>query len=200
MPQGKKPCGIFEKWRNEEQNCLIYSEMWRIFDEMSAKKKKKWILSAASLLIGVACALVLGAVFYGAMAYQLAGGEAAQTGAAQAEGALALGDAQPVSEQTLEERHGGQDCTVLVRLYEMEDGTQAEAITAQPAAYIERLSEEKWTAQLITGFVLAGMDAVYAVRGEEAMLCAREGDTVYALLSQADEQTLYALGASATVE
>ena len=132
--------------------------------------------------------------------YQLAGGEAAQTGAAQAEGALALGDAQLVFEQTLQERHGGQDCTVLVRLYEMEDGTQAEAITAQPAAYIERLSEEKWTAQLITGFVLAGMDAVYAVRGEEAMLCAREGDTVYALLSRADEQTLYALGASAAVE
>ena len=74
MPQGRKPCGIFEKWRNEEQNFLIYSKMWRIFGEMSAKKKKKWILSAASLLIGVACALVLGAVFYGAMAYQLAGG------------------------------------------------------------------------------------------------------------------------------
>ena len=89
---------------------------------------------------------------------------------------------------------------MLVRRYALENGTQAEAITAQPAAYIERLSEEKWTPQLITGFVLAGMDAVYAVRGEEAMLCAREGDTVYALLSRADEQTLYALGASAAVE
>ena len=84
---------------------------------MSAKKRKKWIFSAVSLLVGAACALVLGAVFYGAMAYQLAGGEAAQTGAAQAEGALALGDAQLVFEQTLQERHGGQDCTVLVRLY-----------------------------------------------------------------------------------
>ncbi len=167
---------------------------------MSAKKRRKWIFSAVSLLVGAVCALVLGAVFYGAMAYQLAGGEAAQTGAAQAEGSLALGDAQLVSEQTLQERHGGQDCTVLVRLYEMEDGTQAEAITAQPAAYIERLSEEKWTAQLITGFVLAGMDAVYAVRGEETMLCARKGDTVYALLARAEEQTLYALGASAAVE
>ena len=200
MPQGKKPCGIFEKWRNEEQNCLIYSEMWRIFDEMSAKKKKKWILSAASLLIGVACALVLGAVFYGAMAYQLAGGETAQIGETQASGALALDGAQLMSEQAMEERRGGQNCMVLVRRYALEDGTQAEAITAQPAAYIERLSEEKWTAQLITGFVLAGMDAVYAVRGEEAMLCARAGDTVYALLAQADEQTLYALGAAAGVE
>lgn len=167
---------------------------------MSAKKKRKWIFGIVSLLIGTACALVLGAVFYGAMAYQLAGGEAAQTGTAQMTGALALGDAQLLSEQTLQERHGGQDCTVLVRRYALEDGTQAEAITAQPAAYIERLSEEKWTAQLITGFVLAGMDAVYAVRGEEAMLCAREGNTVYALLSRADEQTLYALGAAAAVE
>ena len=142
--------------------------MWRISGEMSAKKRKKWIFSAVSLLVGAACALVLGAVFYGAMAYQLAGGEAAQTGAAQAEGTLALGDAQPVFEQTLQERHGGQDCTVLVRLYEMEDGTQAEAITAQPAAYIERLSEEKWTAQLITGFVLA---AACAGWGGVSVLC-----------------------------
>ena len=95
--------------------------MWRTFGEMSAKKKKKWIFSAVSLLIGTACALVLGAVFYGAMAYQLAGGEAAQTGAAQTTGALALGDAQPVSEQTLQECHGGQDCTVLVRRYALEN-------------------------------------------------------------------------------
>lgn len=175
--------------------------MWRIFVKTSAKKKRKWVFSAMSLLVGTICALVLGAVFYGAMAYQLAGGEAAaQTGAAQTTGALALGDAQLVSEQTLQERHGGRDCTVLVRRYALEDGTQAEAITAQPAAYIERLSEEKWTAQLITGFVLAGMDAVYAVRGEEAMLCARAGDTVYALLAQADEQVLYAMGAAAGVE
>ena len=77
-----------------------------------------------------------------------------------------------------------------MRRYALEDGTQAEAITAQPAAYIERLSEEKWTAQLITGFVLAGMDAVYAVRGEEALLCARAGDTVYAPLARAAEQAL----------
>ena len=166
---------------------------------MSAKKRKKWIFSAVSLLVGAACALVLGAVFYGAMAYQLAGGEAAQTGAAQAEGALALGDAQPVSEQTLEERHGGQDCTVLVRRYALEDGTQAEAITAQPAAYIERLSEEKWTAQLITGFVLAGLDAVYATRGDECLLAAREGEAVYLLRVAGDEQRAYALGASAVL-
>ncbi|MGN0773006.1 MAG: hypothetical protein ACI4MP_04370 [Candidatus Ventricola sp.] len=155
-----------------------------------------------SLLVGAACALVLGAVFYGAMAYQLAGGEAAaQTDAAQADGAtLAIEGAQLLSEQTQTERRGGEDCTVLVRRYALEDGTQAEAITARPAAYIERLSEEKWTAQLITGFVLAGMEAVCAVRGEDAMLCAREGDTVYALLAQADEQTLYALGAAAGLE
>ena len=167
---------------------------------MSGRRKKKWISSAVNLLIGTACALVLGAVFYGAMAYQLAGGEAAQAEEAQVSGTLVLGGAQLLSEQTRTERHGGQDCTVLARVYQLEDGTQAEAITAQPAAYIERLSEEKWTAQLITGFVLAGMNAVYAVRGEEAMLCAREGETVYALLAQADEQTLYALGATAGVE
>ncbi|MGN0775495.1 MAG: hypothetical protein ACI4MM_02340 [Candidatus Ventricola sp.] len=153
-----------------------------------------------SLLVGAACALVLGAVFYGAMAYQLAGGETAAQETEEAGGRLMLGGAQLISEQTVLERHGGQDCTVLARRYQLEDGTQAEAITAQPAAYIERLSEEKWTAQLVTGFTLAGLDAVYAVRGEDVMLCAREGGTVYALLTQADEQTLYAMGAAAGLE
>ena len=167
---------------------------------MSAKKKKKWIASAVSLLVGAACALVLGAVFYGAMAYQLAGGETAAQAMEESGGRLMLGSAQLISEQTTLERHGGQDCTVLERRYQLEDGTQAEAITAQPAAYIERLSEEKWTPQLMTGFALAGLDAVYAARGEDVMLCAREGDTVYALLTQADEQTLYALGAAAGLE
>lgn len=167
---------------------------------MSAKKKKKWIISAMSLLVGAACALVLGAVFYGAMAYQLAGGGTAAQATEASGGRLMLGGAQLISEQTSLERHGGQDCTVLTRRYQLEDGTQAEAITAQPAAYIERLSEEKWTAQLMTGFALAGLDAVYAVRGEDGMLCAREGETVYALLAQADEQTLYGLGAAAGLE
>lgn len=167
---------------------------------MSAKKKKKWIASAVSLLVGAACALVLGAVFYGAMAYQLAGGETAAQATEESGGRLMLGSAQLISEQTTLERHGGQDCTVLERRYQLENGTQAEAITAQPAAYIERLSEEKWTPQLMTGFALAGLDAVYAARGEDVMLCAREGDTVYALLTQADEQTLYALGAAAGLE
>ena len=154
------------------------------------------------MLIGTACALLLGAVFYGVMAYQLAGSEtAAGTRTAQADGAmLTLEGAQLLSEQTQTERHGGQDCTVLMRRYQLEDGRQAEVITAQPAAYVERLSEEHWTAQLKTGFVLAGLDAVYAVRGEDAMLCARDGDTIYALVTQADEQTLYALGASAGLE
>lgn len=169
---------------------------------MSAKKKENRIASAMSLLVGVACALVLGAVFYGAMAYQLAGGEpAAQAERAAEPGTLlALEGAQLLSEQTLHERYGGQTCTALVRRYRLDNGMQAEAVTARPAAYIERLSEEKWTAQLITGFVLAGMEAVYAVRGEEAMLCARNGDTVYAVLAQAGEQELYALGAAASLD
>lgn len=158
--------------------------------------------NAVSLLIGTACALVLGAVFYGAMAYQLAGDEAqaAQEGGGQASGVLALEEAQLLSERTLRERRGGQDCEGIERQYQRTDGVQVTAITARPAAYIERLSEENWTAQLITGFTLAGLEAVYAVRGGETMLCARQGDTIYMLLAQTDEQTLYALGAAAVLE
>lgn len=161
---------------------------------------KKWVQNAASLLVGTACALVLGAVFYGAMAYQLAGGETVQAETAQMSGTLALEEAQLLSEQTLHERHGGQECTVLERRYQREDGTQATLITASPAAYIERMSEENWTARLITGFSLAGLEAVYATCEGEAMLCARQGDAVYMLLAQTDEQTLYALGVGAGLE
>lgn len=169
---------------------------------MVGKKGKKWMRNAVSLLIGTACALVLGAVFYGAMAYQLAGDEAqaAQEGGGQASGVLALEEAQLLSEQPLHERRGGQDCEGIERQYQRTDGVQVTAITARPAAYIERLSEENWAAQLITGFTLAGLEAVYAVRGGETMLCARQGDTIYMLLAQTDEQTLYALGAAAVLE
>ncbi len=162
-----------------------------------AGNRRKWIAGAISTLIGVACALVLGVLFYVAMAYQLAGGDRAE--GAQAQGLLAIADATLASEQTVSARYGGQDCTAVVRTYSLADGTQAEAVTAQPAAYIERMSEEGYVPQLITGFSLAGMDAVYAVRGQEGMLCARQGETIYMLRAQADEQAIYALGAAAGI-
>ena len=70
-------------------------------------------------------------------------------------------------------------------------------ITASPAAYIERMKQEGWQAQLVTGFAIGETDAVYARSGENAMLCARDGETVYMIIAQADEQTLYALGVDA---
>ena len=63
--------------------------------------------------------------------------------------------------------------------------------------YIERLSAEGWQAQLVTGFAIGETDAVYARSGENAMLCAKDGETVYMIIAQADEQTLYALGVDA---
>lgn len=165
---------------------------------MKAKNKGKWLSHAVGMAIGLACALVLAAVFYGAMAYQLAGErpQEAQAAAAAGENALlALADAQLISETAAAEEMGGMTCTVVTRIYRTESGLEAEAISASPAAYIERLSEEKWTAQLITGFVLAGMDAVYSVRGEEGLLSCRDGENIYMLRGRADEQTLYSLGA-----
>lgn len=174
---------------------------------------------AISLLIGIACALALGAIFYGAMAYQLAGGEdggARQTQAVQAtpaplaQGAdaaamypgalLTLSDAQLVNETAEDVRMGGTLCRVATRTYTLEDGTQAEAVSAYPGAYLERLSQEGFTPQLITGFVLARLDAAYAVRGQEGMLVARDGERVYMIRCAADEQLAYALGAAAYLE
>jgi len=166
---------------------------------MNAKKKRNWLSGAIAAILGLACALVLGFVFYGAMAYQLlddgGGRQAAYEGAR-----LALTGAQLVSEQTVSAAYGGENCTVLMRTYALDGGVQVEAITAQPAAYVERLSAEGYTPQLITGFVLAGLDAVYALRGGDALLCARSGDTVFMLRAAADEQTVYSLGAGAVLE
>lgn len=167
---------------------------------MSAKKKGNWIGSAISMLLGLACALVLGAVFYGAMAYQLLDEEKTEQTDKVSGGRLALSGAALLSEQTKTAEFGGETCSVLVRSYEMPDGARVEAITAQPEAYIERLSAEGYTPQLITGFTLAGMDAVYAVRGEESLLCARAGGQIFMLRAGAGEQSVYALGTGAYLE
>ena len=169
---------------------------------MKQKKKEKWFSRVVSLLMGFACALMLAAVFYGAMAYQLAGEQAlsVQPASAGAHALLTLPDARLISEQIQQREMGGETCTVTTRVYETQDGLQAEAISASPAAYIERLAAEKWTAQLITGFSLAGMDAVYSLCGEEGMLSARDGERVYMLSCAAGEQALHALGAGAVLE
>ena len=170
---------------------------------MKKKNREKWLPRAAGVVVGLACALALAAVFYGAMAYQLAGEreQGAQQEAAAGENALlAISDAQLISEQTASEEIGGALCTVTTRVYRTQDGLEIEAVSASPAAYIERLAAQKWTAQLITGFTLAGLDALYSVRGEESLLSARDGERVYMLRCAADEQTLYALGALAYFE
>lgn len=151
------------------------------------------------VLAGVFCALVLGAVFYGAMAYQLAGekNDGMVYADAQAGGLLALPDAQLLSETAQQQVFGGEICSVVTREYQLENGAQAQAVTASPAAYIERLAVQGYEAQRVTGFVLAGMDAVYSIRGEEGMLSARQGDRIYMLSAPADEQAIYTLGAEA---
>jgi len=165
------------------------------------EKWGKWLRSAIELLIGLSCALVLGAVFYGAMAYQLSGGQERETRAQASGGALlALPGAQLRFEQTVLQEMGGETCTVTVRRYRTDNGIEIEAVSASPASYIERLASENWTPQLMTGFSLAGLEAVYSVRGGEGMLSCRSGDRVYMLRAAADERTLYTLGANACLE
>ncbi|MBR5302592.1 MAG: hypothetical protein IKU38_07135 [Clostridia bacterium] len=165
------------------------------------KKRKNLLQSVIGVLIGAACASVLFAAFYGAMAYQLAGEKRQAAPAAGGQHALlSISGAQFISEQTMLQEMGGEACTVSVRLYRGSDGLEIEAVSASPAAYIERLAREKWTAQLMTGFTLAGMEAVYSVRGGEGVLSAREGERIYMLRAAADERTLYALGADARLE
>ena len=113
---------------------------------------------------------------------------------------LALADAQLTQEQAQDMTAGGQTCRVITRTYALSGGGEAKAVSAYPGAYLERLADEGYAAQLITGFSLAGMDAVYMLGGDRALLAARDGECVYLLETKADEQTVYALGAAAYLE
>ena len=165
---------------------------------MSGKRKKNRFIGALVTLLGAVCALILCAVFYGTMVYQLAGETGEETPAATGTLALSVGTLTDESRQSV--RMGGRVCDVLIRTYQLEDGTQAQAVTASPAAYVERLKAENWQAQLVTGFVLGSLDAIYAVGGENAMLCAQSGEHVYMLIAETDESVLYALGLNAVFE
>ena len=54
--------------------------------------------------------------------------------------------------------------------------------------------------QLITGFVVGDMEAVYTLSGTRGMLSARDGAYIYMIEAEVDEQTLYALGTAAYLE
>lgn len=183
---------------------------------MRGKRRRSRVAGALTGLLGFACALMLGALFYGTMVYQLGGEEKAAASQAQIQpdaprqdaqaadafpgAVLALGEGKLTEERTAEETVEGVRCTVLRRVYTLEDGTQATAVSASPAAYMARLAEAGYVPQLVTGFAVAGLDAVCEARGQELALAARDGDCVYFIAAQASEQAMYALGASASLE
>ena len=170
---------------------------------MRVKRKNGIVIRLLVASSGLLSALLMAALFYGTMVYQLSG-ESANASAAGEEavpsGVLALGEGELLGEETSEISMGGAVCTVTTRSYALPGNAGALAITASPAAYLERLAQEDGQPQLITGFVLAGLSAVYEQRGEKSLLAARAGDTVYLLETEASEQQLYALGAGAWLE
>ena len=161
------------------------------------KRKRSALAWIVSMLLGFVCAVVLGAVFYGTMVYQLAGESGAQR--QNLSGVLAL-DAVPEKEETLEEIFGGEVCSVVKRTYVLDGGLHVQAVTASPAIYFERIAQEGFVPQLVTGFSLAGMDAILQRNGETGLLAAGNGERAYLLIAEADDQTLYALGAGALLE
>ena len=162
-----------------------------------AKRRKKWTVSRVmAALLGFVCALLLGVLFYGSMVHQLAGQKPAAEEGKQG-GVLTLAVEELVSETVAVERVGGADCRVTTRVYRLPDGQMAKAITSEGASYLERLSQEGVHMQLITGFVVDDLEAVYALRGETGILAARQEDWVYMIEADIDQDTLYALGAGA---
>lgn len=189
---------------------------------MSAKRAKKRkggrVAALAMGGIGLLCAIVLFLIFYGTMVYQLAdetrggrqGARLAATPAPLEQGTaasalfpgalLSLGEGVLQEETAQDVRAGGEICRVVTRRYALNGGGSALAVSAVPAAYLETLSDERFTPQLITGFMLAGMDAVYETRGDEALLAARDGDFVYLIRANAGEQAIYAMGMEASLD
>lgn len=181
------------------------------------RRKSGRLTALAMSLLGLVCALVLSVVFYGAMVYQFPeetrGDEgeraffpsewpkAEESAGAPFPGALLALDAGTLEDERTEEvRAGGKRCLVVTRRYALPGGGTAEAVSAAPATYLEKLSEERFAPRLITGFTLAGLDAVCETREGEALLAARDGENVYLLRAAADEQELYALGVGARLE
>ena len=188
---------------------------------MSGRRKKHALAGVFAGLVGFVCALVLGALFYGTMVYQLAGERGtvsrtpsraetspaplAQDMTAQAlfPGALLALDpatAQETGATAQDVSVGGRNCRVVTRSYTLADGSAARAVSATPAAYLELLTQEGVQMQLVTGYVLAGMDALYDVENGVGILAARDGDFIYLIEAEAGESALYALGAAAGLE
>lgn len=166
---------------------------------MSARKKPGCAMRVAVRLFAFTCVLTLFALFYAAMAY-LPPAEDVSGEPASAMRPLCLGEGTLLDERTQQMNVGGVLCTVVTREYRLADGTSALAISASDAAYLERLAREGWQPQRVTGFVLAGMSAVCERREQHALLAARDGNAVYLIEADASEQTIYALGAGASLE
>ena len=178
------------------------------------KKKKRGFAWALSALLGFVCALMLGALFYATMVYQL-GEENTRREASEQATPMPLGASTEAAllfpgplltlagelqeENVADEMRDGALCRVVSRVYKIE-GMQVTAISAYPAAYLSVIAQEGFVPQLVTGFSLAGLDAVYETKADRGMLAARDGDRVYLLAAQAGEQALYALGAAAVLE
>ena len=165
---------------------------------MAAKRRRLTVSGVIAALLGFVCALVMCVLFYGAMVYQLAG-EPEDVQEAAVTGLLALSSGTLLEETTAQQEVGGALCSVTTRVYALADGAQARAITATPAAYLERLTARDVEMQLITGFVIDDLDAVYARSGDMGILTARSGDTVYMIEGAQDQQALYELGALAAI-
>ena len=175
------------------------------------RKKKRGVAWALSAMLGFVCALVLGVLFYATMVYQLSEENAQPALTAQATPApldltqevaalfpgplLALpGDL--LKENVADEMHDGVLCRVVSRIYDVQ-GLKVTAVSAYPAAYLSVIAQEGFAPQLVTGFSLAGLDAVCEKKESLSMLAARDGERVYLLMAQAEDQTLYSLGAAA---
>ncbi|MBQ9010037.1 MAG: hypothetical protein IJ088_12025 [Clostridia bacterium] len=187
---------------------------------MSTQKRITPGLFVGALILLVV-ALTGAAVFYGFMVYQSAPEEGKETQtpamASELDPARLLPQTSPVPGEPVprvilrnlqyagqsDVRESDPEYTVMSNHYQMQDGRSVHTMTAWPPVWLETLAGTGMVPQLITGFTIGSLPAVYYSNGVQSMLIAREDPYIFAIHVEGEDgdgQTAYALGVMATIE
>lgn len=89
----------------------------------------------------------------------------------------------------------------FIRSYLLPDGRRIRVMRVSSAAYMEMLALSDWVPEIISGYVIGDLPAVYYTSSSGTMLAAREGNLLYIIELYGDDtdgQTIYTLGSAVT--
>ncbi|MBR1709116.1 MAG: hypothetical protein IJ719_09845 [Clostridia bacterium] len=95
----------------------------------------------------------------------------------------------------------GQRYERLICSYLLPDGRRIRVMRVSSAVYMETLALSDWVPEIISGYVIGDLPAVYYTSASGTMLVAREGNLLYIIELYGDDtdgQTIYTLGSAVT--